>query len=124
YWQVPAYMLLLAGLVRFFHFAPFEEALLSARNYLFYFSFFLLFSSLGYPLVRAPPMSTQYGLPVPPPSPLGLRPPPPLPQVGASPGARAPAWPWVGVHRPRSPSACAAASCPGLPPHPAFGRGF
>ena len=61
YWQVPAYMLLLAGLVRFCHFALFEEALLSARNYLVDFASCLLFASLGYRLVRARQMATQYG---------------------------------------------------------------
>ena len=34
FWQVPLYMLLLAAVVRFFHFALFEEPLLSLPSYL------------------------------------------------------------------------------------------
>jgi hypothetical protein len=60
FWQVPFYSLLLAAGVRFCHFALFEEPLLSATSYAVDFLVTLLFASLGFRLVRARQMSTQY----------------------------------------------------------------
>jgi hypothetical protein len=59
--QVPAYMLLLAAGVRFCHFALFAEPLTSAAAYLVAFAVALGAATLGYRLVRARQMVTQYG---------------------------------------------------------------
>jgi predicted permease len=58
--QVPLYSLLLAAGVRFCHFALFEEPLLSPGSYAVDFLVALLFAALGYRLVRARQMATQY----------------------------------------------------------------
>jgi predicted permease len=58
--QVPLYALLLAAGVRFCHFALFEEPLLSVPSYLVDFVVALLFASLGFRLLRARQMATQY----------------------------------------------------------------
>jgi hypothetical protein len=60
YRQVPLYSLLLATGVRFCHFALFEEPLLSPGSYAIDFLVALLFASLGFRLVRARQMATQY----------------------------------------------------------------
>jgi predicted permease len=59
--QVPLYALLLAAGVRFCHFALFEEPLLSPSSYAIDFLVALLFAALGFRLVRARQMATQYG---------------------------------------------------------------
>ena len=59
--QVPLYALLLAAGVRFCHFALFEEPLLSAPSYGVDFLVALLFAALGFQLLRARQMATQYG---------------------------------------------------------------
>jgi len=61
YWQVPFYCLLLAAGVRYCHFALFEEPLLSPGSYAIDFLVALLFASLGFRLLRARQMATQYG---------------------------------------------------------------
>jgi uncharacterized protein DUF6867 len=61
YRQVPFYCLLLAAGVRFCHFALFEEPLLSPVSYSVDFLVALLFASLGFRLLRARQMATQYG---------------------------------------------------------------
>ena len=61
FWHVPLYMLLLAAAVRFCHFALFGEPLLSARSYAVDFAVAFAAASLGYRLVRARQMATQYG---------------------------------------------------------------
>jgi len=61
YRQVPFYCLLLAAGVRFCHFALFEEPLLSPGSYAVDFLVALLFASLGFRLLRARQMATQYG---------------------------------------------------------------
>jgi hypothetical protein len=61
FWHVPFYMLGIAAGVRFFHYALFEEVLLSARNFAVDFAVALVAASLGYRLVRAGQMARQYG---------------------------------------------------------------
>ena len=58
--QVPLYCLLLAAGVRFCHFALFEEPLLSPVSYAVDFLVALLCAALGFRLVRARQMATQY----------------------------------------------------------------
>ena len=60
WWHVFFYMLMLAAVVRFLHFALFEGALLSPHYYAVDFIFCLLFGSLGFRVTRAGQMSTQY----------------------------------------------------------------
>lgn len=59
--QVPLYCLLLAAGVRFCHFALFEQPLLSPIGYSLDFLVALLFAGLGFRLLRARQMTTQYG---------------------------------------------------------------
>ena len=66
FWHVPLYMLALAAAVRFFHFALFEEPLLSLNSYVVDFAVALAAASLGYRLVRARQMATPVRLAVPP----------------------------------------------------------
>jgi hypothetical protein len=47
--------------IRFCHFALFEEPLLSAKSFAVDFAIALLAASLGYRLVRARQMAGQYG---------------------------------------------------------------
>ena len=61
FWQVPVYMLILAGAVRFCHFALFQEPLLAPGSYLVDFLVAFFAASLGYRTVRARQMATQYG---------------------------------------------------------------
>ena len=58
--QVPLYCVLLAAGVRFCHFALFEEPLLSPVSYAVDFLVALLCAALGFRLVRARQMATQY----------------------------------------------------------------
>jgi hypothetical protein len=53
-------MLALAAVVRFCHFALFEEPLLSLRSYIVDFAIAFAAASLGYRLVRARQMAVQY----------------------------------------------------------------
>ena len=77
FWHVPLYMLALAAVVRFCHFALFEEPLLSLRSYAVDFAIAFASSSLGYRLVRARQMAVQYGWLFRRRGPLGWRPTPP-----------------------------------------------
>jgi hypothetical protein len=61
FWQLPVYMLLLAGVVRFLHFSLFEEAFVSAQNFLVDFAVLLSLAIAGYRSARAGQMTTQYG---------------------------------------------------------------
>src|SRR5215210_179216 len=61
FWQVPLYMLALAAVVRFFHFALFGEPFLSLPSYAVDFATAFAASALGYRTVRAHQMRTQYG---------------------------------------------------------------
>ena len=58
--QVPVYMLPLAAMVRFLHFALFEEALLSFYFFLLTFLILSLFALWGYQTTRAKQMVRQY----------------------------------------------------------------
>jgi hypothetical protein len=61
WWQVPVYMLVLGGAVRFFHMALFEGHLLSLHYYVVDTAFCFLFGFLGYQATRAGQMAEQYG---------------------------------------------------------------
>ena len=58
--QLVAYLLILAGAVRFFHFALFEGTLLSLHYYLVDAVVILIIGSLGFRYNRARQMTTQY----------------------------------------------------------------
>ena len=60
WWQVVAYMLILAGAVRFFHFALFDGTLISARYYLSDVCVCMAFGLIGFRLTRAAQMARQY----------------------------------------------------------------
>jgi hypothetical protein len=60
YWHVPLYMVPIAAIVRFFHFALFGEPLLSLQNYLVDLAVVLVAASLGFRLLRAHQMAQQY----------------------------------------------------------------
>ena len=60
FWHLPIYMLALAVAVRFFHYALFEEVLLSLKNALVDFGIALAAAILGYRLYRAGQMARQY----------------------------------------------------------------
>ena len=59
-WQLFIYMALLAGAVRFLHYALFDEVLLSVRYYLVAYAVLLGMALLGYRLTRVRQMVTQY----------------------------------------------------------------
>lgn len=61
FWHVPLYMLALAAVVRFCHFALFEEPFISPTSYAADFAIAFASASLGYRLVRARQMAVQYG---------------------------------------------------------------
>jgi uncharacterized membrane protein len=79
FWQVPLYMLVIAGAVRFCHFALFEATLISAPSYVVDFLIAVAAASLGYRLVRARQMAVQYGWLFRRAGPLGWRPREPVP---------------------------------------------
>jgi hypothetical protein len=60
-WVVPLYMLGIAAAVRFFHYALFDEVLLSPRNLAVDFAVALIAAAVGYRTVRARQMAEQYG---------------------------------------------------------------
>jgi hypothetical protein len=60
YLQLLAYLLLLAGFVRFIHYALFEGTLLSLHFYLVDAVVLLVLGSLGFRYVRTRQMTTQY----------------------------------------------------------------
>lgn len=60
FWRVVAYMALLAGAVRFFHYALFDGTLLSPYYYLVTFAVLLAAASLGFRWMRTTQMVTQY----------------------------------------------------------------
>jgi hypothetical protein len=61
WWQVVAYMLILAAAVRFIHFSLFGGTLLSLHYYLVDGVFCLAFGFLGFRATRAAQMVRQYG---------------------------------------------------------------
>ena len=60
WWQLPAYMLILGGAVRFIHFALFGGTFLSPYFYAVDAAVCLVFSALGFRLTRARQMTEQY----------------------------------------------------------------
>ena len=61
FWHVPLYMLALAAVVRFCHFALFDEPFLSLPSYIADFIVAFASASLGYRIVRSRQMAVQYG---------------------------------------------------------------
>jgi hypothetical protein len=59
-WQVVIYMLIVGGVVRFFHFALFGGTLLSLHYYLVDSAICLAFGFIGYRAARAAQMVAQY----------------------------------------------------------------
>jgi hypothetical protein len=59
-WHLPAYMLLLAAVTRFCHFALFEEPLLDATGYVLDLIALLAAGGLGFQVLRRQQMITQY----------------------------------------------------------------
>ena len=60
FWQVIAYALLLALVVRFMHFALFEEVLVSLRNYIIDAGLLLVAAITGYNVARRRQMAITY----------------------------------------------------------------
>ena len=60
FWQVVVYSSILACGVRFFHFALFEETLLSLHYYLVAAAVLILSAGLSFRMTRARQMTTQY----------------------------------------------------------------
>ena len=60
FWRVFFYMALLAGAVRFFHYALFDGKLLSPYYYLVTYAVLVAAASLGYRMMRTTQMVTQY----------------------------------------------------------------
>ena len=60
YWQLVIYLLILAGAVRFIHYALFHGTLLSLQYYIVDAVVLLAIGSLGFRYHRARQMSTQY----------------------------------------------------------------
>lgn len=60
WWHVPAYMLLLTGVVRFLHYSLFDGTLISPHYYGVDLFFCLAFGFLGFRMTRADQMATQY----------------------------------------------------------------
>jgi hypothetical protein len=73
-WQCVAAMLLLAAVVRFFHYALFQGTLLSLHYYLVDAAVILAIGLLGYRYTRASQMTTQYSWLYERSGPLGWRP--------------------------------------------------
>jgi hypothetical protein len=60
FWQVIAYCLLMALVVRFMHFALFEEVMISLRNYIIDAAVLLLAGVVGYNVARRRQMAETY----------------------------------------------------------------
>jgi hypothetical protein len=60
YWRVLFYIVLLAGAVRFFHYALFEGNILSLYYYFVTYAVLLVAASLGFRMMRTTQMVTQY----------------------------------------------------------------
>jgi hypothetical protein len=60
YWQLVLYLFILAGAVRFIHYALFEGTLLTLHYYLVDAVVLLVIGSLGFRYYRARQMATQY----------------------------------------------------------------
>jgi hypothetical protein len=62
FWQVPFYMLLLSLIVRFLHFALFEEPFVSPLSFAVDFAVLITCAITGYRSARARQMTIQYGI--------------------------------------------------------------
>ncbi len=60
YLVLPFYMVILSGVIRFLHYALFQEDLLSISGYVVALVFTLLCAGFGYRSCRAEQMATQY----------------------------------------------------------------
>jgi hypothetical protein len=60
FWQLVVYLLILAGAVRFIHYALFEGTLLTLHYYLVDAAVVLAIGALGFRYYRARQMATQY----------------------------------------------------------------
>jgi hypothetical protein len=60
YWQLVLYLLVLAGAVRFIHYALFHGTLLTVQYYVVDAIVLMVIGSLGFRYYRARQMSTQY----------------------------------------------------------------
>jgi hypothetical protein len=60
YWHIPLYGLAIAAATRFFHYALFEEPMLSLKNFVVDYVVVLAAASLGYRLHRMRQMARQY----------------------------------------------------------------
>jgi hypothetical protein len=60
FWRIFFYMTLLAGAVRFFHYALYDGRLLSPYYYLVTYVLLLIYACLGYRAMRTTQMVTQY----------------------------------------------------------------
>lgn len=61
FWHLPAYMILLAAVTRFCHFALFEEPLLDLSGYVLDLIALLAAGGVGFQTLRRRQMITQYG---------------------------------------------------------------
>ncbi len=61
FWHLPFYMLGLAAVTRFCHFALFEEPLLQLQGYVIDLAVLTLAACVGYRRLRVAQMLTQYG---------------------------------------------------------------
>lgn len=61
YWHLPVYMLGMAAVTRFCHFALFEEPLLQLQGYVIDLAVLTLAASFGFRRLRVAQMLTQYG---------------------------------------------------------------
>lgn len=60
-WHIPFYAFAIACTVRFFHYALFEEPMMSTQNLAVDFAVMLVAASIGYRARRAGQMARQYG---------------------------------------------------------------
>lgn len=59
-WQIVVYGLLLAGAVRFIHYALFHEPFIAPKSFLVDFAFLVVVASIGFRLTRRRQMREQY----------------------------------------------------------------
>jgi hypothetical protein len=61
FWHLVAYVVLLAGAVRFCHFALFQDTLFSIQHFALEFVLLMAVAALGFRFVRRQQMTAQYG---------------------------------------------------------------
>ncbi len=59
-WHIPFYAFAIACTVRFFHYALFEEPMMSAKNLAVDFAVMLISAAIGYRVYRSGQMARQY----------------------------------------------------------------